>query len=91
MEVWRVMRISVTLTQTVEYGGEFTRDEVVDLLAEYGSRTNEDDYASMPDIELFEEFRRELFRLGDVSLAVYCEIEKWNKVLNQDWNTESTK
>ncbi|WP_139809057.1 hypothetical protein [Mycobacterium avium] len=82
--------IRVKLTETVEYRGEFTRDDVVNMMARLPDGSTDPDiaadYAAMPDESLAAEFLTELNNFAGTSDAVYDTIERNNEVVGNQWD-----
>lgn len=82
--------IRVQLTETVEYRGEFTRSEVVNMMARLPDGSTDPDiaadYAAMSDERLAAEFLTELKNFGGTSDAVYDTIERNNEVVANQWD-----
>ena len=81
--------IRVKLTETIEYRGEFSRDEAVTMMARLPDGSTDPDiaadYAAMSDERLSAEFLTELRNFGGTSDAVYETIERNNEVVANQW------
>ncbi len=84
--------VRIKLTETVEYRGEFSRDDVIGMLARLpGGRTDSDiaaGCAATSDEELPAEFLAELRNFGGTSDAVYEMIERGNEVVENRWDLQ---
>ena len=85
----------VTLTEIVTYYGEYTRDDVLDLMAlspENGSTVDlgiREYYDKLDDPELGLAFLAELKLHEYVADAVWQDIERNSEVQSNNWSTEN--